>query len=91
MCIRDRNKDAPVPVEGSDEPGIYTNEIVTKLLVSDGDIVVIGGIKENTTSDNRTKTPGLGNVPVVGNLFKSKTKGDKLTELLIFIAPRVID
>ena len=85
------NKDAPVPVEGSDEPGIYTNEIVTKLLVSDGDIVVIGGIKENTTSDNRTKTPGLGNVPVVGNLFKSKTKGDKLTELLIFIAPRVID
>ena len=85
------NKDAPVPVEGSDEPGIYTNEIVTKLLVSDGDIVVIGGIKENTTSDNRTKTPGLGNIPVVGNLFKSKTKGDKLTELLIFISSRVID
>ena len=58
--------------------------------MSDGDIVVIGGIKKNTIINDKTKTPGLGDVPVVGNLFKSKTKSDELKELLIFISPRVI-
>ena len=85
------NNDSPVAVEGSDEPGIKTNEIVTKLLVSDGDIVVIGGIKKNTMNDSNSKTPGVSKVPVIGNLFKSKNKSDELVELLIFIAPRVID
>ena len=84
------NNDSPVAVSGSDEPGIKTNEIITKLLVSDGDIVVIGGIKLEKQSDNRTKTPGLSKIPVVGNLFKGKTRSDELIELLIFIAPRVI-
>jgi len=85
------NNDSPIEVAGSDEPGIKTNEITTKLLVSDGDIVVIGGIKINTQADTNTKTPGLSKVPVVGNLFKGKTKSDKLSEMLIFLAPRVID
>ena len=85
------NNDSPVEVAGSDEPGIKTNSIVTKLLVSDGDIVVIGGIKKNTTSNVNSKTPGVSKVPVIGNLFKSKNNSDELVELLIFIAPRVID
>jgi type IV pilus assembly protein PilQ len=85
------NNDAPVTVPGSDEPGIKTNSIVTKLLVSDGDIVVIGGIKKNSTNNVNSKTPGVSKVPVIGNLFKSKNNSDELVELLIFIAPRVID
>ena len=85
------NNDSPIEVAGSDEPGIKTNSIVTKLLVSDGDIVVIGGIKKNTTSNVNSKTPGVSNVPVIGNLFKSKNNSDELVELLIFIAPRVIN
>ena len=85
------NNDSPVTVAGSDEPGIKTNSIVTKLLVSDGDIVVIGGIKKNTTNNTDSKTPGVSKVPVIGNLFKSKNNSDELVELLIFIAPRVID
>ena len=85
------NNDSPVTVAGSDEPGIKTNSIVTKLLVSDGDIVVIGGIKKNTTNNTNSKTPGVSKVPVIGNLFKSKNNSDELVELLIFIAPRVID
>jgi|TARA_B100001964_G_scaffold227092_1_gene276664 type IV pilus assembly protein PilQ len=84
------NNDSAKTIPGADEPGILTNEIKTKLLVSDGDIVVIGGIKKNTIINDKTKTPGLGDVPVVGNLFKSKTKSDELKELLIFISPRVI-
>jgi len=85
------NNDSPKTIDGADEPGISTNEIKTKLLVSDGDIVVIGGIKKNTKSNTRSKTPGLGDTPVIGNLFKSKNKTDELKELLIFIAPRVIE
>ena len=74
------NNDTPVEVAGSDEPGITKREIDTKLLVSDGDIVVIGGIKINTDTASNTKTPGLGNVPVVGNLFKGKNNQNKLEE-----------
>ena len=72
------------------EPGVNKMEISTKLLIADGDIVVIGGIKKNVVYNNKNQTPGLGNVPVIGNLFKGKQKGDNLDELLIFIAPRIL-
>jgi len=85
------NNDSPVEVAGSDEPGIKTNSIVTKLLVSDGDIVVIGGIKKNTISNVKKSTVGAGELRIIGNATKDKTKSDELVELLIFIAPRVID
>jgi type IV pilus assembly protein PilQ len=85
------NNDSPTEVAGSDEPAIKTNEITTKLLVSDGDIVVIGGIKINNQSESKTKTPKLGDAPVIGNLFKGKDNSDTLDEMLIFLAPRVID
>ena len=65
-------------------------QIETKLLIADGDIVVIGGIKKNKVFNTKSQMPGLGNVPVLGNLFKGTTKGDTLDELLIFIAPRVL-
>ena len=74
----------------SGEPGINKMEITTKLLVADGDIVVIGGIKKNKVFDSKQNVPGLGNVPVLGNLFKGTKKTDSMDELLIFIAPRVL-
>ena len=54
------------------------------------DIVVIGGIKKNKVFDTKAQLPGIGNVPILGNLFKGTTKSDNLDELLIFIAPRVL-
>ena len=74
----------------SGEPGINKMEIATKLLIADGDIVVIGGLKKNKIFDTKENIPGLGNVPVLGNLFKGSRKSDSLDELLIFIAPRVL-
>ena len=65
-------------------------EIVTTLLVADGDIVVIGGIKKNVIATSKGQTPGLGNMPVIGNLFKGTSKSDNLDELLVFIAPRIL-
>ena len=72
------------------EPGINTMTIKTKLLIADGDIVVIGGIKKNKVFITKENLPGIANVPVVVNLFKGQTKGDSMDELLIFIAPRVL-
>jgi len=59
-------------------------------LVADGDIVVIGGIKKNVQAESKEQTPGVGNLPVIGNLFKGKTSSDNLDELLVFIAPRIL-
>ena len=84
------NNDTPNRSAESDEPPINKMEIVTKLLVADGDIVVIGGIKKNVIVNQKSQTPGLGNVPVIGNLFKGKSNSDNLDELLVFIAPRVL-
>ena len=70
--------------------GINTMEINTKLLVADGDIVVIGGIKKNTRSDNKEGVPGVSSVPIIGKMFQGKSKSDTLNELLVFIAPRIL-
>jgi type IV pilus assembly protein PilQ len=59
-------------------------------LVADGDIVVIGGIKKNVIAKSKDQTPGVGNLPVIGNLFKGNTNSDNLDELLVFIAPRIL-
>ncbi len=72
------------------DPAINKMEISTKLLVADGDIVVIGGIKKNQVTNSKRQTPGAGDVPVLGNLFKGKAKTDNMDELLVFIAPRVL-
>ncbi len=83
------NNDKPIQsIDGG--VGIETMSITTKLLVTDGDIVVIGGIKKNTIDDDRGKVPGLANAPIIGKMFRSSNKTDKLNELLIFIAPRIL-
>ena len=52
--------------------------------------MVIGGIKKNILTEGKSQTPGMGNVPVIGNLFKNKQNSDNLDELLVFIAPRIL-
>ena len=83
------NNDTPNRSNAGD-PAINKMEISTKLLVADGDIVVIGGIKKNSVSNSKQQLPGLGDTKVIGNLFKGKAKADSLDELLVFIAPRVL-
>ena len=83
-----KNNSAGTPVDGGIP--INTMEIVTKLLVADGDVVVIGGIKKAFDANSKDQTPGVGNVPVIGNLFKGKKQKDTLNELLVFIAPRIL-
>ena len=72
------------------DPGINKMEISTKLLIADGDIVVIGGIKKNDISKSRESIPGVNKLTIVGKLFQGKADSDTMSELLVFIAPRVL-
>ena len=71
-------------------PSINTKSVKTQVLVENGGTVVIGGIFEQTERSDEAKVPLLGDVPVLGNLFKTKTNSMKKTELLIFLTPRVV-
>jgi type IV pilus assembly protein PilQ len=80
----DISDDAP---EGND---ISTRSAKTKLLVNDGETIVIGGVLRTTETNNQARTPGLHKVPVFGNLFKNRNTQDNKEELLIFIRPKVL-
>ena len=83
------NNDTPDRTDPS-AVGINKMEITTKLLIADGDIVVIGGIKKNDISDAAEQVPGVSKLPVIGKMFKGTTKSDRMNELLVFIAPRIL-
>ena len=71
-------------------PIIDTNKITTQALVENGGTVVIGGIYTLDTSNSTSKVPGLGDIPVLGWLFKSNNKTQDKKELLIFITPKIL-
>jgi type IV pilus assembly protein PilQ len=75
---------------GGTVPSIDTREIITQVLVNDGQTVVLGGILETTRNKSTSKVPFLGDVPVLGNLFKTTTNINNKTELLIFITPKIL-
>ncbi|MDX9752279.1 MAG: type IV pilus secretin PilQ family protein, partial [Flavobacteriales bacterium] len=69
---------------------IDTKHIKTQVLVENGGTVVIGGIFEMEETNQENKIPLLGDVPIMGNLFKSRTKESSKREMLVFITPKVI-
>jgi type IV pilus assembly protein PilQ len=79
-----------VAAGGVNVPSINTRAIETQVVLTDGQTVVLGGILETTHSDAETKVPWLGDIPVLGNLFKNTTKIDDKDELLVFVTPKII-
>lgn len=71
-------------------PSINTNSVKTQVLVNNGETVVLGGIFTVRTTESVQKTPVLGDLPYVGNLFRRKTSTDNKQELLIFITPSLL-
>lgn len=71
-------------------PSIRTNSIQTQVLVNNGETIVLGGVFQTVVSEGVSKTPILGDLPWIGNLFKQTTRSDDKQELLIFITPRLI-
>ena len=85
----DVNKDSPGEILNNVR-AINTKRIKTQVLVENGGTVVIGGIFELFEDDAEAKVPVLGDLPGVGNLFKTRTKQANKQEMLIFITPKVI-
>jgi type IV pilus assembly protein PilQ len=69
---------------------INTKHVKTNVLVENGGTVVLGGIYTQQEIDQVTQVPFLGDIPIVGNLFKNKSRSNEKTELLIFITPRIV-
>jgi type IV pilus assembly protein PilQ len=69
---------------------ISTRDARTRVMVRDGGTTVIGGIYQFTDNDQNNSVPGLGNIPILGWLFKNTEVGSKHDELLIFITPRIV-
>ncbi|MGQ0442839.1 MAG: type IV pilus secretin PilQ [Methylophilaceae bacterium] len=72
-------------------PSIDTQNVTTQVLVANGETAVLGGIYEQTERNDVSKVPFFGDIPIIGNAFKRRTKQDDKTELLIFITPRIMD
>lgn len=72
-------------------PPIKKNEVNAKVLVNDGETIVIGGVFSNTQTKTTSKVPFLGDVPVVGRLFKNDYVTDTKNELLVFLTPRIMN
>ena len=83
------NKDSPN--YSTQPPSINKREVRSKLLIQDGTIAVIGGIYDQTKENTVEKVPVLGNIPGLGSLFSYTKKADKKTQLLVFIAPKILN
>ncbi len=72
--------------------GLITNKrsIESNVLVDDGAIVVLGGLLQDEYAGNKSKVPGLGDIPFFGNLFKSESRSRKKTNLMVFLRPVVV-
>ncbi len=86
----DITKDSRGALAGSAGFAINTKHVKTQVLVENGGTVVIGGIFEQLDREDVSKVPLLGDIPYLGNLFKTKTKASTKTELLIFLTPKVV-
>ena len=75
---------------GGQVPSIDTRTITTQVLVNDGQTVVLGGIMETEKRTSEDKVPVLGDIPLLGYLFKTRTRTNNKDELLIFVTPKIL-
>jgi type IV pilus assembly protein PilQ len=90
LVSNDTVGDLVASATGGFVPSIDTRVVETQVLVSDGQTVVLGGIYETERRETITKVPVLGDIPGVGNLFKSRQTTSNKSELLIFVTPKIL-
>jgi len=71
-------------------PPIVKKQVTTDVIVENGGTVVLGGLFEESETQSEDKVPFLGDMPVVGNLFKNQARAAQRTELMIFLTPRIV-
>jgi type IV pilus assembly protein PilQ len=88
--IQKREPAPGVQIQGGGNVPLSIRQARTKIIVKDGGTAVIGGIFQMNDNDSYNYVPGLGKIPIIGNLFRTKQKLENHDELLIFITPRII-
>jgi type IV pilus assembly protein PilQ len=88
LVVTKDDPDFTNPVQGT--PTINKREIDTRVLVDNGETVVLGGVYERTKTFSKEQVPWLGDVPVLGRLFKQELRQDINSELLIFVTPKIL-
>ena len=79
-----------VTVQGVTVPGLSTRRVQTEVELEDGQSFVIAGLLDHQTTENLSKIPGIGNIPVLGKLFQSKQLTRSNSELLVIITPELV-
>jgi type IV pilus assembly protein PilQ len=79
-----------VSTSTGDAVAIDTQEISTQVLVENGETIVLGGIFQQSSSNDIRKVPLLGDLPIVGYLFKNSSEIMEKRELLIFVTPKIL-
>jgi general secretion pathway protein D len=76
----------------ADSADISTNKrnIKTTILIDDGGIIVLGGLMKDTVAESQDSVPGLASIPVIGNLFKSRSGSRQKSNLLVFLRPKIL-
>ena len=72
-------------------PGFLSRRVNTEVSVRDGETIVLSGLLYVTEGKDVTKVPVLGHIPIIGELFKSRSFREQKTELVIFVTPRIVD
>lgn len=85
------SSDSPGEIAPNGEFILNKNQINTNVLVNNGETIVLGGIFEQDSRNKKTKLPVLGDLPVIGRLFRRTEAVDKKSELLIFVTPRIVN
>jgi pilus assembly protein CpaC len=79
-----------ITIQGFQVPALSTRRVQTEVELDSGQSFVIAGLLDNETTDGWSKVPGIGSIPVLGNLFKTRTMKKSNTELLIVITPEIV-
>ncbi len=72
-------------------PSVFERTLATEVVAESGQTIILGGLISETKSDKETKVPILGDMPLIGGLFRAQTDGGDKTELVIFVTPRLIE
>lgn len=90
MALRVTKNEADEALKVDGNPYINKRAVETNVLVDNGETVVLGGVFERTRFTSKEQVPWLGNLPILGNLFKNDSRKETNNELLIFVTPRIL-
>ncbi|WP_421171868.1 type IV pilus secretin PilQ [Aeromonas dhakensis] len=90
LTVTQDTKGETVPTGTGDAVSINAQSITTQVLVNNGETLVLGGIYQQTITNDVTKVPLLGDIPGLGVLFRKTTSANKKRELLIFVTPKIV-